>query len=143
MDATPFTPVTALVGGALIGLSATVLMLGLGRLAGISGILRQGLFGPGRAWRLVFLLSMAITAGALFHFGGLEFTLRDGYPRWLLLLGGLFVGYGTALGSGCTSGHGVCGLARFSGRSLVATLTFLGTGMLTVFVVRHLMGGAA
>lgn len=134
---------SALAGGALIGLSASLLLLFNGRTAGISGI-AGGLLAPVRGdvgWRLAFLGGMVV--------GGV--LLRRVWPQVLgapvltapvgLVLAGLLVGFGTRLGNGCTSGHGVCGLSRGSTRSLVATLTFMGTAGLTVFLVRHVLGG--
>lgn len=144
-----FTPWLALAGGALIGLAATVLWLGMGRIAGISGI-AGSLFSAqapsgDRSWRLLFLAG--VVGGALLvHLisGGL-FEVRTGYPIGLLIGGALLVGIGTRMGSGCTSGHGVCGIARLSMRGLLATLTFMATGFATVYVIRHLFGfgGAA
>lgn len=145
MTPTTFTPVEAVVGGLLVALSATLLMLSLGRIAGISGMLaRATAMTPGpRAWPLAFLLAMILAAGVTFWFTPLSFPLREGFsPAWLVA-GGLLVGYGTAMGSGCTSGHGVCGMARLSRRSIVATLVFMLTALVTVFVVRHFIGAGA
>jgi uncharacterized membrane protein YedE/YeeE len=133
----------ALCGGVLIGLSAVVLMAALGRIAGISGI-ASGLLGGGdRGWRLAFVLGLL--AGPL-----LLLWLRGdsgiGAPQvglpWMALAG-LLVGFGTRLGGGCTSGHGVCGIARLSPRSLLATAVFMVFGIATVFVMRHLSGVGA
>jgi uncharacterized protein len=139
-----FTPVSALVGGALIGLAATVLYAMTGRIAGISGIagglLRSGA-GVDAAWRLVFLAGLIVGAGAVGLAGGAP-PLRIDAAWPALILGGLLVGYGTQLGSGCTSGHGVCGIARFSPRSIAATLVFMAAAAATVFVARHIVGGA-
>lgn len=148
-----------LAGGVLIGLSATWLMASLGRIAGISGILGTLITVRPKgdsAWRLAFLLGLISGPGVLMLLGGglgnvaggaVDVTGRViGEPAGgvaLMLLAGLLVGMGTGLGSGCTSGHGVCGLARLSPRSLVATLTFLATAIVTVYVVRHLIGGGA
>jgi len=140
IEATPFTPWAALTGGALIGLSAVLLMASLGRIAGVSGIIGQAMFGqgPDRAWRLAFLAGLLVAAWATFQFlAPVRFFPRTGYPLGLLVVGGLLVGYGTALGRGCTSGHGVCGLARLSPRSLAATLVFMGFGVATAIVLRH------
>lgn len=138
-----FTPVAGLMGGALIGTSAVVLLAFTGRLAGISNIahglitsLRQGQR-MDAAWRFVFLLGMVLATWAYFRATGATVNPRQHYPSGLLVLGGLLVGYGTSMGNGCTSGHGVCGLGRLSVRSLAATLTFMATGALTVFVLRH------
>lgn len=133
----------AVAGGVLIGLSATLLLGALGRIAGISNM-AHGLFSSLRAgltrevgWRAMFLLGMVLGATVCFHFGIGQFELRQGMSPWLLIVGGLLVGYGTSMGNGCTSGHGVCGLGRRSWRSLVATLTFMATGGVTVYVMRH------
>jgi uncharacterized membrane protein YedE/YeeE len=131
-----FTPLRSLLGGMLLGLSASLLALGAGRVAGISGIL-GGLFTPGRegrGWRVQFLaglgvggLLLMVVHPAVFHAAGRAWPL--------LAVAGLLVGFGARLGGGCTSGHGVCGLSRLSGRSLVATLVFMVTAMLTVLVI--------
>lgn len=138
-----FTPYTALIGGALIGLAATVLLLMNGRIAGVSGIL-NGIFKSSCgdvAWRVWFLIGLIIGGGLYIMFFPPAFEPRSGFPLALLVIAGVLVGFGARLGSGCTSGHGVCGLARLSGRSLVATGVFLTTGMLTVFfVTRHVSG---
>ncbi|HAE02458.1 MAG TPA: hypothetical protein DCG04_13615 [Rhodospirillaceae bacterium] len=136
-----FTPVTALAGGALIGLSAAVLYLGLGRVAGISGIL-GGLFakGPERGFRLCFILGLIGGAAAL-YWGYQQPPAVVTQVSWpWLIIAGLLVGYGTRLGSGCTSGHGVCGLARGSFRSLIATGTFFAIALITVYMMRHVLG---
>ena len=142
MNPTPFTPLAAAAGGLLVAIAAMALMWGLGRIAGISGIVHNVVSGDasGRGWRLAFIAGILLSAWMVFHIAGLSFELRQGYSPGLLVAGGLLVGYGTAMGSGCTSGHGVCGLARLSPRSLVATLTFVGTGMLTVYLMRHWPG---
>ncbi|GAB2822148.1 YeeE/YedE family protein [Comamonas piscis] len=140
IDLPAFTPLTALAGGALIGLAAVLLVLFNGRIAGISGIIAALL--PPRpqpsAWRLAFVGGL-LAAPWLYQ---LFFPLptASSPSAWpVLVLAGLLVGFGTRLGSGCTSGHGVCGLSRLSMRSLVATLVFMTTGFATVFVVRHLL----
>jgi len=137
-----FTPYSALAGGVLIGISASLLLLFNGRIAGISGIL-GGLFGatPGdRSWRVLFLLGMII-AGFSYQclFPGSFQDIPD-YPLVLLLSGGFIVGFGTRMGGGCTSGHGVCGIGRLSKRSFVATLVFMTSGVITVYIVRHVFG---
>lgn len=140
---TSFTPLTALIGGGMIGLASTLLMLSLGRIAGISGIFAGGLMpgGTERGWRLAFLAGL-IAPGAVLALSGQvpPFAFAAGGP--LLVIAGLLVGFGTRLGSGCTSGHGVCGLARLSMRSLAAVLTFMAAGFVTVGILRHLLGGA-
>lgn len=145
-DLTDFTPVSALIGGALIGASAVMLLALNGRIAGISGIVK-GLLPPAgtadAAWRICFVIGMvaapwlvgALSAEALI-------PALPGGAVWMCVAG-LLVGAGTALGGGCTSGHGVCGMARLSVRSTLATLTFMAAGVITVFVIRHLIGVGA
>ena len=134
---------TALGGGLLIGLAAAILLLGHGRIAGISGIVGGALTGPGdaRASSLLFLAGL-VGGGVLFaRLWPSAFATHAAGSTLRYIVAGLFVGFGTRLGSGCTSGHGVCGLGRLSLRSLVAVATFMTTGALAVFVVRHLVGG--
>lgn len=134
-------PVAGLVGGAIIGLSAALLLLFNGRIAGISGIV-GGLIATTAgtsAWRIAFLAGLALGPVLLMQATGSD-QAPVATPLWLLLPAGLLVGYGTRMGSGCTSGHGVCGLARRSPRSLVAVLTFMTMAMVTVLVVRHVVG---
>jgi uncharacterized protein len=141
---TEFTPISALIGGAFIGLAAVLLMALNGRIAGVSGIAggllvnRRG----DRAWRWLFLggLIGGVALHELLRPGA--FPLREGFPALLLIVAGLTVGIGTRMGSGCTSGHGVCGISRLSARSILATVTFLITAAITVAVVRHLFGVA-
>ncbi|MEP6906751.1 MAG: YeeE/YedE family protein [Pseudoxanthomonas sp.] len=141
---TTFTPLHALAGGALIGLSATLLYAGLGRIAGISGIFNQLLDrAEDSGWRIAFLLSLIAGAAAWFAFGNGVSSPRVDFPLAWLILAGVLVGFGTRLGNGCTSGHGICGLARLSKRSLIAVLVFMGCAMLTVYVLRHVLGGIA
>lgn len=139
---TEFTPTTALIGGLLIGLAASLLLWLNGRIAGISSVLgRLFLWRTGdRAWRALFLLGLLLGAGAWAALGDTPPAQRSGVPLPLLLAAGLLTGYGTSLANGCTSGHGVCGLARFSLRSLAATATFLGVAIVTTGVARHLLG---
>lgn len=136
-----FDWMAGLAGGGLIGLAATLLLAGNGRVAGISGILGETLSRPRRAgaWRWLFLVGLL--AGALVQQMTTDQPVqpRSGFPVMALIVGGLLVGVGTRLGGGCTSGHGVCGLARLSPRSLVATLTFVAVAMLTVWLLRHAM----
>jgi uncharacterized membrane protein YedE/YeeE len=126
----PFDPVAAAIGGALIGLSAVLLMLLTGRIAGISGIVGD-LAGGDRAWRLAFLAGLITAPLAL----GLKAPAMPSLA--VVAVGGLLVGFGTRLGSGCTSGHGICGIARLSPRSLTATVTFVAIAMLVVAIIRH------
>lgn len=136
-----FTPWSALVGGMLIGLAAASFILLNGRVAGITGIL-GGLLTPAAGdtgWRIAFLAGL-IGAPILWTWASRlpAIEIEAGYPA--LIIAGLLVGLGTRYGSGCTSGHGVCGLSRLSPRSLVATLSFMSAGFVTVFVIRHLLG---
>jgi len=141
LDWEHFTPWASLAGGVLLGLAVAAFVLLNGRVLGVSGIL-AGLLRPrsgDTGWRIAFIagLLVAPTVWALFA--------QTAVPRFpagpaVLVLAGLLVGWGTRYGSGCTSGHGVCGLSRLSPRSLVATLAFMGTGFATVFVIRHLLG---
>lgn len=138
-----FTPLAALAGGALIGLASSAYALSHGRIAGVSGLL-AGAISPGtedRKDRVAFLVGLAVAGLAFFVLRPSAFASSAIAPVWAVVLGGLLVGYGTRLGRGCTSGHGVYGLARFSARSAVATATFMATAALTVFVTRHLLGG--
>ena len=139
---TDFTPVSALLGGALIGIAATLLYAGIGRIAGISGIVNNAIERrQERGWRLAFLAGLLAAAAAWFAWSGE--APRNDFPLPWLLAAGLLVGFGTRLGNGCTSGHGICGLARLSRRSLAAVLTFMASGIASVYVIRHLLGGVA
>ncbi|WP_432719577.1 YeeE/YedE family protein [Jeongeupia wiesaeckerbachi] len=134
-----FTPWSALTGGALIGLAASLLALANGRVAGISGIV-GGLLQRGETgWRLAFVGGL-LAAPWLYRSVSALPPMQFDAGWGTLVAAGLLVGFGTRLGSGCTSGHGVCGLSRRSPRSLAATLTFMGAGFATVFVMRHLIG---
>jgi uncharacterized membrane protein YedE/YeeE len=138
-----FTPVSATVGGLTIGLAAGLLLLLRGRVAGISGILGSALAQPlgEGGWRLAFLVGLPIGAAAVsLVAGGLVVEVAASTP--VLVAAGLLVGFGTQLGSGCTSGHGVCGIARGSKRSIAATLVFMASGAVAVFAVRHVLGGS-
>ena len=142
IDWTHFTPLTALCGGLLIGLSAAVLLLFNGRIAGISGIvggLLQRYKAGDFAWRMAFVLGLVLAPALYRVFGELPESRIDA-DLATLVVAGLLVGFGSRLGSGCTSGHGVCGLSRLSPRSMVATATFMATGFITVYFVRHLFG---
>jgi uncharacterized membrane protein YedE/YeeE len=143
IDFASFTPVPSLAGGLLIGLAAGLFLLTNGRIAGISGLL-AGLLQPPQRWvgeKLLFLAGL-VSASLVWRLAGAlpPFKIQvDGLP---LVIAGVLVGLGTRLASGCTSGHGVCGLARLSPRSLVATCCFMASGFITVFVIRHLIPGA-
>lgn len=133
---------SGLAGGVLIGIASSLLLWLNGRIAGISGI-AYGVADRGwsvRGWRLAFLLGLLCAGGLAFH-GMPHAEAREGFPRAWLIAAGLLVGIGTAMGSGCTSGHGVCGLARLSRRSLVAVGVFMATAFATAFAVRSLWGG--
>jgi uncharacterized membrane protein YedE/YeeE len=138
-----FTPVAAIAGGLLIGLAASVLLIFNGRIAGISGIVGEAMVPSegGRSWRLLFIGGMLAGGLVLRVVAPSSFEAASGGPIWLAVIAGGLVGYGTRLGNGCTSGHGVCGIARFSWRSIVATVVFMVAGVATVFVARHVLGG--
>lgn len=145
MQIVNFTPWTALVGGVLIGASAVLLLWFNGRIAGISNIL-GGVLPPRRgdaAWRVLFLGGLVAGAALAQALGHGAPPAREGLAPWVLALGGLLVGFGVSLGSGCTSGHGVCGLGRLSPRSLAAVAVFLATGVATTTFVRHIAGVAS
>lgn len=138
---TEFTPISATIGGIMIGLSAVLLMALLGRIAGMTGIV-AGILPPVDnywLWRAVFLLGAVCGPVLYLAFTGkmIDFAVPAGYPA--LISSGLIVGVGVIFGSGCTSGHGVCGIARFSPRSIVATCIFMSTAFVTVFVIRHII----
>ena len=140
-----FTPYSAIVGGVLIGLAASILYVFNGRIAGVSGI-ATGLLPPSRSgngWRLAFLVGLIVGALAYGFWMGDPDGIRPSASAGWMIGAGLAVGYGTALGSGCTSGHGVCGISRLSVRSLVATGVFMAAAVVTVFLVRHVLGGGA
>lgn len=138
IDWAHFTPWSSLAGGALIGVAAAMLVLLNGRIAGISGIV-GGLLRPRRdetGWRLAFVAGLLVAPAVVLLLGGVPAPRIDaGFGT--LVAAGLLVGIGTSYGSGCTSGHGVCGVSRLSPRSLVATLAFMAAGMATVFLARH------
>lgn len=136
-----FTPYSALIGGVLIGSSAALLLVLNGRIAGISGITREILppWNNAVTWRLCFLAGLIVAPLLYQLFGGYIVVQLNNPSLWLMAVSGLLVGYGTSLGSGCTSGHSVCGLARLSARSFAATLTFMFTAVLTVYIARHVI----
>ncbi|MEM8948685.1 MAG: YeeE/YedE thiosulfate transporter family protein [Pseudomonadota bacterium] len=141
---TAFTPLASLAGGALIGLAAVLLMLIHGRIAGATGILTGVLLPTSRddwAWRAAMLLGMVSAPGFLLLLTGTMPAIEVPVSTIALLIGGFIVGIGVTLGSGCTSGHGVCGMARLSPRSIVATAAFMLVTFATVYVVRHVIGG--
>ena len=136
-----FTPVSGLVGGLLIGLAVTLLLLLNGRVGGISGIVGGMLAFEGRelGWRAAFVAGLVLGALAYALSAGTASLVDVRASLPVVVVGGLLVGFGTRLGSGCTSGHGLCGLARFSRRSIVATSVFFGVAILTVFLTRHVL----
>lgn len=141
IDSIHFTPLASFGGGLLIGLGAAVLLLANGRVAGVSGI-AGGLLRPARGdigWRLAFLLGLLAAPLGWLALQAMPPAQIDHTPG-LLAVAGLLVGLGTRFGSGCTSGHGVCGIARLSPRSIVATLCFVAAGFATVYVMRHVLG---
>jgi uncharacterized protein len=141
IDWAAFTPWASLSGGILIGIAAAMFILLNGRIAGISGIL-GGLLTPQKGdivWRALFIGGMVLAPSAWLLFADLP-TIQIDADYSLLILAGLLVGISTRYGAGCTSGHGVCGISRMSSRSIVATLAFMATGFITVFVIRHIIG---
>jgi uncharacterized membrane protein YedE/YeeE len=141
---TEFTPLTSLLGGVLIGVAAVLLMALNGRIAGVTGII-GGLLPPEFArdwpWRLAFVLAAASAPALVLILSGHWPQIGVTSNVTALAMGGVVVGVGATLGGGCTSGHGICGLARFSGRSLVAVVAFMASTAVTVYVVRHFIGG--
>ena len=141
MEIVNFTPVAALIGGVLIGMAALLLLALNGRIAGISGIL-GGLLPPvagDTTWRLAFIAGLML-AGLGFTYRGDLSAIEIEADTPVLIMAGLLVGIGTRIGSGCTSGHGICGVGRLSPRGMVATAIFVGVGMVTVFIARHMVG---
>ena len=140
-----FTPLASTAGGMLIGAASALLLLGKGRVAGISGIV-GGLFRPTSddvAWRVTFVAGLLTSGLLLAQVDGALFVSSVERSPTTLAVAGLLVGFGTRMGQGCTSGHGVCGISRFSARSTAATLTFMAAGFVTVFLTRHVFGGPA
>jgi uncharacterized membrane protein YedE/YeeE len=139
-----FTPIASAVGGGLIGLSAAVLLLMNGKIAGISGI-AGGLLGPPTkgdgGWRMAFLFGLLVAGAVGAAVAPASLVSSVSRSSGAIIAAGLLVGLGTRIGNGCTSGHGVCGLSRMSGRSIVATATFMFTAGVTVFVTNHVLGG--
>jgi uncharacterized membrane protein YedE/YeeE len=137
-----FTPLSAAIGGALIGLASALLMLLIGRIAGIAGIFGEALLGGSdKSWRVAFIVGL-IAAPVLAAAAGAQIPSPQMPDSWVLIIGaGLLVGVGTRMGAGCTSGHGICGIARISPRSIAATAIFMAVAMIVVFVTRHMIGG--
>lgn len=142
--ATAFTPLPAFGGGILIGLAAVLLMLGLGRILGATGIMGGVIFPESRrefGWRAAMVLGMAMAPGLIVLVTGAWPALDVPVSPLMVAIGGIIGGIGASFGAGCPSGHGVCGLSRLSLRSIVAVPTFMATAALTVFVIRHVIGG--
>ena len=135
-----FAYTTPLVGGLLIGATAVALMYLLGRIAGVAGIIWGAVSAqPDNPWRWLFIVGLVI-GPLLYHLlAGAPNPAPSTLPWWQAVAGGLLVGFGVKMGSGCTSGHGVCGIGRLSPRSLAATVTFMATGIMTVYLIRHLL----
>jgi uncharacterized membrane protein YedE/YeeE len=139
MDMSVVLPV---IGGLLIGFAAVLLLKFNGRLMGVSGIFFAALSDPSdKAWRWLFLGGMILGAWVLHAVSGLPIPAASTAGPVMAIVAGLLVGFGTRLGGGCTSGHGVCGIGRLSTRSLTATVVFMAVGIVTVYVVRHVIGG--
>ena len=137
---TSFTPVSALIGGALIGLAAVLLMRLNGRIAGISGITNGALKAamPDRLWRVLFVAGLVVGGFVFQAVSDQPLLTREDFPMHWLAIAGLLVGIGTRIGSGCTSGHGVCGIARLSTRSIVATAVFMAVGVATATLIARI-----
>ena len=142
---TEFTPFASLLGGGIIGLSAVVLLATQGRIAGISGIVSRilppSVDKAGLPQGIIFLIGLLLAAPLWFVLTGASPVQMVSSNGLLSVIAGLLVGFGAVMGSGCTSGHGVCGISRGSARSIVATMTFMATAFVTVFVLRHVVGG--
>lgn len=142
---TDFTPIASLLGGAFIGLSAIVLLAAHGRIAGISGIVSRilppSVDKAGLPQGIIFVIGLLLAAPLWFLLTGAAPVQVVSSNGLLLVIAGLLVGFGSVMGNGCTSGHGVCGISRGSARSIAATVTFMATAFVTVFVLRHVVGG--
>lgn len=139
---TEFTPIASTVGGMLIGLSAVMLMLAIGKIAGISGIASRLLppVADDYGWRVAFVAGLVAAPIAVQLATGSAVQQTVSSNLALMAIAGLLVGFGSVFGSGCTSGHGVCGISRLSGRSIAATLVFMATAVITLFIARHIVG---
>ncbi|MEO9781929.1 MAG: YeeE/YedE thiosulfate transporter family protein [Sedimentitalea sp.] len=141
---TDFTPLSSFGGGLAIGLGAVLLMLGLGRILGATGIMSGLVFAESKdegLWRGAMVVGMILAPGLIFAVTGTMPAIDVPISPTMIAIGGVIVGFGASLGSGCTSGHGVCGLSRLSIRSMVAVPTFMATAAITVFLIRHVFGG--
>lgn len=140
---TVFTPISSFGGGLAIGLGAVLLMLSLGRILGATGILSGTVFVEDKEelkWRAAMILGMIAAPILIFLFTGKMPEVNVPISPLMIVVGGVIVGFGASLGSGCTSGHGVCGLSRLSVRSMVAVPTFMATGVITLYIIRHVVG---
>lgn len=140
---TVFTPFLSFGGGTLIGLGAVLLMLGLGRILGATGVMSGLIFAESReefSWRAMMVVGMILAPGLIYLVTGAMPALSVPVSPLMIVIGGVLVGLGASLGSGCTSGHGVCGLSRLSVRSMVAVPTFMATAAITVYLIRHVFG---
>ena len=140
---TVFTPISSFGGGLAIGLGAVILMLSLGRILGATGILSGTVFVEDKEelkWRAAMILGMIAAPILIFLFTGKMPEVNVPISPLMIVVGGVIVGFGASLGSGCTSGHGVCGLSRLSVRSMVAVPTFMATGVITLYIIRHVVG---
>lgn len=140
---TDFTPFASFGGGLAIGFGAVLLMLGLGRILGATGIMSGLLFADGRdefSWRAAMVVGMILAPVMIYAVTGTMPAVNVPISPAMIVIGGIIVGFGASLGSGCTSGHGVCGLSRLSLRSIVAVPTFMATAAVTVFLIRHVAG---
>ena len=145
MSVTEFTPYAGALGGGLIGLAAVILMASSGRIMGATGIFRGLLttkFDDAFQWRLIFIVGLLIGTAWTALFTGIAHSISFVSNNYLIAVGGILVGAGTTLGNGCTSGHGICGISRFSVRSITATCVFMVVAIITVFIVRHVLGMA-
>ncbi len=141
---TAFTPFSSFGGGLVIGLGAVMLMLGLGRILGATGIMTGLIFAGNKddfLWRAALVLGMVLAPAMIFLATGTMPEVNVPVSPMLIMVGGIIGGFGASLGSGCTSGHGICGLSRLSVRSIVAVPTFMATGAITVFLIRHVFAG--
>lgn len=136
LDTVHFTPLLSLIGGMMIGVAALILMIKNKAIMGVSGITRQAMINSDRLWRIAFVVSIIIGAAAYLAFIDTDYTVTVTGDSTTLIAGGLIVGLGTAIGNGCTSGHGVCGLSRFSKRSLASVIIFMATAMITTFLLK-------
>jgi uncharacterized membrane protein YedE/YeeE len=132
--------IVGLVGGLLIGLSSVGLMFYLGRIAGVSGILQASIWSDDRLWRVLFIVGLIAGSSVVYYLLPNHIHVRTDFPLSILALSGFIVGLGVAMGNGCTSGHGICGISRFSKRSIIATLAFFAFALITRYFVHTLFG---